>query len=221
MTNPKYPGIFIALEGSEGCGKTTQRDFIVDYFKSREIEVVATREPGGTPMAEEIRDVLLRDRDERVDATTELLLFFAARCQHIEEVIIPALSRGAVVVCDRFIDTTYAYQFYGRDRIPFVHLLAVERVTTKGLLPNYVFLFDVPLEVGMARAAARGKLDRFEAEGPEFFQRVTNGYKQMAEQRAGLSRYIDVNGVGTREEVFSNIKPHLDDILLTHVHRNS
>ncbi|MNC49188.1 Thymidylate kinase [compost metagenome] len=141
--------------------------------------MVLTREPGGTPLAEKVRELLLAPSDESMAADTELLLVFAARAQHLAQVIRPALARGAVVLCDRFTDATYAYQGGGRG-------LSVERIATLeqfvqgDLRPDLTLVFDLPVEVGLARAAARGRLDRFEQEGQAFFEAVRQAYLQRA-----------------------------------------
>ena len=179
-------GLFITLEGPEGAGKSTNRDYLAERLRSEGIEVVLTREPGGTPLAERIREVLLAPGDEQMNPDTELLLVFAARAQHLAEVIRPALARGAVVICDRFTDSTYAYQGGGRG-------LSVERIATLetfvqgDLRPDLTLLFDLPVEVGMARASARGRLDRFELEGDGFFNAVRNAFLTLA--KAEPARY--------------------------------
>lgn len=183
-------GLFITLEGPEGAGKSTNRDYLAEHLRSHGLDVLLTREPGGTPLAERIRELLLAPSDEKMDADTELLLVFAARAQHLAEVIRPALARGAVVLCDRFTDATYAYQGGGRG-------LSVERIATLehfvqgGLQPDLTLLFDLPVEVGLSRAAARGRLDRFEQEGQGFFEAVRQAYLQRAKADPQRYRLID------------------------------
>ncbi len=157
-------GLFVTLEGPEGAGKSTNRDYLAERLRERGIEVQLTREPGGTPLAERIRELLLAPSDEPMAADTELLLMFAARAQHLAGVIRPALARGAVVLCDRFTDATYAYQGGGRG-LPVARIAPLESFVQGDLRPDLTLVFDLPVEIGLARAAARGRLDRFEQEG--------------------------------------------------------
>lgn len=183
-------GLFITLEGPEGAGKSTNRDYLAGHLRDQGLNVLLTREPGGTPLAERIRELLLAPSDEKMDADTELLLVFAARAQHLAEVIRPALARGEVVLCDRFTDATYAYQGGGRG-------LCVERIATLeqfvqgGLQPDMTLLFDLPVDVGLSRAAARGRLDRFEQEGLGFFEAVRQAYLGRAKADPQRYRLID------------------------------
>ena len=183
-------GLFITLEGPEGAGKSTNREYLAERLRAAGIEVLLTREPGGTPLAERIREVLLTPGDEVMNADTELLLVFAARAQHLAAVIRPALARGAVVLCDRFTDSTYAYQGGGRG-------LSVERIATlehfvQGELhPDLTLVFDLPVEIGLARASARGRLDRFEQEGRVFFEAVRNAYLKRAEADPARYQLVD------------------------------
>lgn len=156
-------GLFITLEGPEGAGKSTNRDYLAMCLRAAGIEVLLTREPGGTPLAERIRELLLAPSDEPMAADTELLLVFAARAQHLAKVIRPALARGCVVLCDRFTDATYAYQGGGRG-LSQQRIAELERFVQGDLRPDLTLLFDLPVEQGLARAAARGRLDRFEQE---------------------------------------------------------
>ncbi|MDR0276330.1 MAG: dTMP kinase [Paucimonas sp.] len=179
-------GLFITLEGPEGAGKSTNRDYLAGLLRDRGLDVLLTREPGGTPLAERIRELLLAPSEERMDADTELLLVFAARAQHLAEVIRPALARGAVVLCDRFTDATYAYQGGGRG-LSVERIATLERFVQDGLQPDLTLLFDLPVEVGLSRAAARGRLDRFEQEGQAFFEAVRQAY--LARAKADPQRY--------------------------------
>jgi dTMP kinase len=172
-------GKFITLEGGEGVGKTTNIAFIRDYLTQRGINVCCTREPGGTALAEKIRGVLLEKHDEAVSETTELLLVFAARAQHIQHVIQPALARGEWVLCDRFTDATYAYQGGGRD-MDIKKIAWLEQAVQGDLRPDLTLLFDAPVEIGMARAQKRGAFDRFESEKQQFFERVRCAYLAQA-----------------------------------------
>jgi len=172
-------GLFITLEGPEGAGKSTNRDYLAARLREQGLDVVLTREPGGTPLAEKIRELLLAPSAEVMAADTELLLVFAARAQHLAEVIRPALARGAVVLCDRFTDATYAYQGGGRG-LSVERIAALEQFVQADLRPDLTLVFDLPVEVGLARAAARGRLDRFEQEGQAFFEAVRQAYLQRA-----------------------------------------
>lgn len=183
-------GLFITLEGPEGAGKTTNREYLAERLRERGIDVVLTREPGGTPMAERIREILLSPSDESMAVDTELLLVFAARAQHLAEVIRPALACGAVVLCDRFTDATYAYQGGGRG-LPVARIAALEAFVQGELRPDLTLVFDLPVEVGLARAAARGRLDRFEQEGRAFFEAVRNTYLERARHAPERYRLVD------------------------------
>lgn len=183
-------GLFITLEGPEGAGKSTNRDYLAERLRAAGIDVVLTREPGGTPLAERIRELLLAPSDEVMCADTELLLVFAARAQHLAQVIRPALARGAVVLCDRFTDATYAYQGGGRG-LSVERITELERFVQGGLHPHLTLVFDLPVEVGLARASARGRLDRFEQEGRVFFDAVRSTYLKRAEANPTRYRLVD------------------------------
>jgi dTMP kinase len=206
-------GLFITLEGPEGAGKSTNREYLAERLRAEGIEVLLTREPGGTPLAERIREVLLTPGDEVMNADTELLLVFAARAQHLAEVIRPALAKGVVVLCDRFTDSTYAYQGGGRG-------LSLERITTLetfvqgDLRPDLTLVFDLPVEVGLARASARGRLDRFELEGRVFFDAVRSAYLKRAE--ADPKRYRLVDAAQPLAQVQQSLDALLPQLLELH-----
>lgn len=183
-------GLFITLEGPEGAGKSTNREYLAERLRERGVEVLLTREPGGTPLAERIRELLLTPSDEPMAADTELLLVFAARAQHLAEVIRPALARGSVVLCDRFTDATYAYQGGGRG-LPSARIAILENFVQGELRPDLCLIFDLPVEVGLARAAARGRLDRFEQEERGFFEAVRQAYLRRAAAEPGRYRVVD------------------------------
>ncbi|MGE8408532.1 MAG: dTMP kinase [Pseudomonas sp.] len=183
-------GLFITLEGPEGAGKSTNRDYLAGRLRDQGLDVLLTREPGGTPLAERIRELLLAPSEEKMHADTELLLVFAARAQHLAEVIRPALARGAVVLCDRFTDATYAYQGGGRG-LSVERIATLERFVQEGLQPDLTLLFDLPVEVGLSRAAARGRLDRFEQEGLAFFEAVRQAYLARASADPQRYRLVD------------------------------
>lgn len=177
-----YKGKFITLEGGEGVGKTTNVPFIKAYLQAQNIPVIVTREPGGTPLAELIRQLLLQKHEESLTSNAELLLMFAARSQHISHVIKPALAQGTWVLCDRFTDATYAYQGGGRGT-PLDSISWLENYVQDDLRPDLTLLLDLPVETGMARAKSRaGQLDRFESEHLEFFNNVRQVYLQQAER---------------------------------------
>ncbi len=185
-------GLFITLEGPEGAGKSTNRDYLAMCLRAAGIEVLLTREPGGTPLAERIRELLLAPSDEAMAADTELLLVFAARAQHLAQVIRPALARGCVVLCDRFTDATYAYQGGGRG-LSQQRIAELERFVQGDLRPDLTLLFDLPVEQGLARAAARGRLDRFEQEQRSFFEAVRQTYLQRAALAPQRYRLLDAS----------------------------
>ena len=183
-------GRFISVEGGEGAGKSTNIECVRARLHAAGMRVVVTREPGGTPLAEEIRQLLLAPRDEGVCEDTELLLVFAARMQHVERVIKPALARGDWVISDRFTDATIAYQGAGR-RMGVERIQALRRLLLGDFAPDLTLLLDVPVDSGMQRLAGRGAPDRFEMEGREFFERVRAAYLQLAAAEPARFRVID------------------------------
>ncbi|MGX5724993.1 dTMP kinase [Metapseudomonas otitidis] len=199
-------GLFITLEGPEGAGKSTNRDFIASRLRERGVEVLLTREPGGTPLAERIRELLLAPSDESMAVDTELLLMFAARAQHLDRVIRPALEAGQVVLCDRFTDATYAYQGGGRG-VSMARIAELERFVQGGLRPDLTLVFDLPVEVGLQRAAARGRLDRFEQEDRSFFDAVRQTYLERAAQAPERYRVIDA------AKPLADVQRYLDALL--------
>jgi dTMP kinase len=180
-------GVFITFEGIDGAGKTTQIDALEQWLKQEGVEVVRTREPGGTPLGEAIRAMLLH---EGMHVTTETLLFFAARAEHISRVIEPALARGAWVLSDRFTDATYAYQV-GAKGYPARHVEALESLVQGDLQPDHTVLFDVEPEIAAERLARARELDRFETEDVEFFRNVRQAYLTRAAQMP--SRFFILN----------------------------
>ena len=174
---------FITIEGIEGAGKTTAISFIQTWLKEKKIPFIITREPGGTEIAEEIRHILLRHHNESLTDMTELLLFFAGRAQHLDTTILPALKHGKWVVCDRFVDASFAYQGGGR-KIPLSFLECLEKHVLKGEKPDLTILLDLPVEVGLSRIQIRGKHDRIEQEKKNFFKIVRKMYLKRAEQFA-------------------------------------
>jgi len=202
-------GKFLTVEGTEGVGKTTNIAFIKSWLERNGIEYVATREPGGTPLAEEVRALLLAPRAEKVHENAELLLVFAARAQHLAQVIEPALAQGKWVLCDRFTDATYAYQGGGR-QMEKSTIATLENLVQKSLRPDAVILLDIPVQLGLERARGRGELDRFEQEDIAFFERVRAAYLE----RAGANRhYRIVDASQTLEQVQAALETHLNQLL--------
>jgi dTMP kinase len=192
--------VFITFEGPEGSGKTTQLARAYDYLRGRDLPVIQTREPGGTPVADRIRALLLDAGISTLTPMAELLLYAAARAQHVAEKIRPALARGEVVLCDRFADSTWAYQGYARGL--GVELVSqINKLATDGLEPDLTLLFDLPVEVGLARARSRAdtlapeaREDRFEREDIAFHRRLREGYLKLAEMHSNRFRVIDASG---------------------------
>ena len=182
---------FVTLEGPEGGGKSTNQAFVRDWLQERHCQVLTTREPGGTPVGESIRALLL-DPDGGMAADTELLLMFAARAEHLAARILPALQAGQWVVCDRFTDATYAYQGGGRG-IPAARIAALESWVQGDRRPDLTLVLDVPGDIGDQRVAARGARDRFEQERAEFFTRVRRCYLDLAAQAPERYAVIDAS----------------------------
>lgn len=173
-------GIFITFEGPDGCGKSTQAKIFSQWLLTRGIKTLLTREPGGTPMAEKIRRVILEPSDEEIDPVTEILLYAAARTQHVTDKIRPALEQGAIVVCERFTDSTIAYQGYGLG-YDLQLIKDVNRIATRGIQPHWTVLLDVQPEVAAERMGRR-EMDRIEARGTAFQSRVRQGYLDLAHE---------------------------------------
>ena len=204
-------GRFITLEGIEGVGKSTQLAGAAAYLRARGVDVLVTREPGGTPLAEALRELVLQARQEPITATAELLMIFAARASHVADVIQPALGRGRWVLCDRFTDSTEAYQGAGHGiAIPGIRQLAA--IAHPGLTPDLTLLLDAPPGMARSRAASRGKLpDRFEGEDEAFFTRVRDGYLAIAAREPGRVRLIDASA--SESEVAAGIAHALDRLM--------
>ncbi|MGB5326053.1 MAG: dTMP kinase [Pseudomonadales bacterium] len=204
-------GKFITVEGLEGAGKSTNLAFLCSRLAHFAVRHVVTREPGGTPLAEEIRRLLLLPREEKMAPLCELLLLFAARAQHIDQVIEPALARGDWVVSDRFTDATFAYQGAGRslgtDRVN-----DLEALVQGTLRPDLTIFLDVPLQVGLARVARRGELDRFEREKTEFFERVRGAYLQRI--AAEPQRFVHIDASRDLSAVQADIGEALDALAM-------
>jgi len=200
-------GRFITVEGSEGAGKSTHVATLVAHLEARGLDVLSTREPGGTPLAEDIRALLLARREEPLDGLAELLLMFAGRAQHLARVISPALAAGRWVVCDRFTDASFAYQGAGRD-MGMEKVATLARLVHGDLAPDLTLYLDLPREVGLARARGRGELDRFEVESDPFFDRVRQAYLDLA--AAEPERIHTVDAAGSLQEVRDGVLAAVD-----------
>jgi dTMP kinase len=212
MSDTTQTGKFITLEGVEGVGKTTNLEFIQSWIESRNIPLVVTREPGGTDLGEAIRELLLGHAHDGMADDAELLLMFAARAEHLDKVIIPALNRGDWVLCDRFTDATYAYQGGGRgmDRH---RIAAIEQWVQHDLRPDLTILLDLPVEIGLRRASQRSDPDRFEKEHHQFFENVRDAYLDLAKITPARYRIIDASL--SLDQVQQQIATVLDDYLGT------
>jgi len=207
-------GLFITLEGGEGAGKSTQMAFVQHYLQ-KHLQTVGknlqvSREPGGTALGEQIRELLLDQRQTTMDSDTELLLMFAARAQHLAQMIRPTLAKGDWVLCDRFTDATYAYQGGGRG-IALNRIAVLEDWVQGELRPDLTLLLDLPVEVGMARVGERGELDRFEREQCAFFERVRQTYRERA--AAQPERYHIIDAAQDVEQVQAQIDVALTPLL--------
>ena len=205
-------GKFITVEGSEGVGKSSNLAFIEDYLRNAGITIVRTREPGGTPLGEAIRELLLDARQNAMCDDTELLLMFAARAQHLAEVIRPALAAGQWVLCDRFTDATYAYQGGGRG-VSMERIRVLEDWVQGELRPDHTLLLDMPVAAGLERAGARSEPDRFEQEQHAFFERVREAYLARAQAEPGRIHVIDASPA--LDKVQAHIATVLQQILNT------
>jgi len=205
-------GKFITIEGSEGAGKTTQISLIKDFLNQQGIEVVCTREPGGTPIAEKVREILLDKENTALCPDAELLLVFAARSQHINELIMPALNSGTWVISDRFTDASFAYQGGGRG-MQWEKISQLRDWVQGELRPDLTLLFDLPVEIGMARAKKRGPSDRFEAEEISFFEKVRSGYLRIYDEEKHRFKQVDANQ--TQEQVALQVKKIITEFCST------
>lgn len=199
-------GLFVTLEGIEGAGKSTLMTYVAELFSKADKKVLQTREPGGTKTGEQIRNILLDSKNVGVTDDTELMLMFAARAQHINEVINPALASGCIVICDRFTDASYAYQGGGRG-IDTSRIQVLEEWVQQGLKPDITLLFDLDVETGLRRASKRSEADRFEQEEVSFFERIRKCYLDRAESEPERFRTIDSS------QSFDNVKQQIDIIL--------
>ena len=185
-------GKFITIEGTEGAGKSTNLSSMEKVLNDFDISYIVTREPGGTAVGEELRSVLLKNESINISGQTELLLMFASRMQHINDVIKPALKLNKWVICDRFTDASYAYQGYGR-QLNLSFISSLENLVHPDLQPDLTLILDVPVNIAMGRVYNRGNLDRFEKEDVAFFNRVRAGYKEIAKNNIDRCREIDAS----------------------------
>ena len=201
-------GLFITLEGPDGSGKSTQIEFLKAYFQERNLPCVFTREPGGTAIGEKLRNIILDKENQEMCDMAEALLYAAARAQHVQQLIRPALEAGKIVVCDRFIDSSIAYQGYGRnlgDVVRIINELAVD-----GCIPDVTFLMELSPEIGKSRISEDNQ-DRLEQEKLEFHDKVYAGYKEIA--KFYPSRFVEIDA-GREKEIIRDIMfSHLDKIL--------
>ncbi len=204
--------MLITFEGIEGCGKTTQIELLSDYLAGQGYPVVKTREPGGTGFGEALRKLLLK-KGMSVGPLCELLVFMAMRAQHVDEVILPALQQNKIVLCDRFIDATYAYQGSGR-KIDAGTINTLNAMVTKGIRPNLTILLDITAEKGLKRRAASSDMDRIEAEEISFHQRVRNAYDRLAKEEPG--RFFVVDGSLKIEAIHDLIRTKVLSTLKTY-----
>ena len=200
-------GRFITFEGIEGAGKTTQILAVEEFLRDKGVKTLLTREPGGTEVSEHIRDIFLDKNLPAMHEDTELLLMFAARAEHLQKKILPALSNDTWVLCDRFTDASYAYQGFGRG-IDLDRLAILETWVQGELRPDLVFIFDLDVETGLARAGKRGEKDRMEEESMAFFTRVRQGYLKRAAEKPDA--YKVINAANNIENVRKGIIQHLE-----------
>ena len=210
MTQQHSKNLFITLEGCEGVGKTSNMEYLKTRLDAVAIDYIVTREPGGTPMGEELRNMLLGEAFKGMADDTELMLMFAARAEHVDKVIKPALAQGKWVLCDRFTDATYAYQGGGR-QLDMQRIQGLEQWVLGELRPDLTLLLDAPIAVGRERAGKRSAPDRFEQERDEFFNRVRDTYLQRAQAEPQRIKVIDASGdlVSVRQQIDSQLEKYL------------
>ena len=201
-------GLFITLEGGDGAGKSTQIRNIKSFFEMKGLVVVHTREPGGTQISEKLRDILLDSHNTEMDAVTEMLIYAASRAQHVRELVKPALDEGSVVICDRFLDSSIAYQAYGRGLGDMVKI--INSYATDGLTPDITFWMDIDPDAGKERVSKMGDFDRLEMEARDFHYRVYEGYKAIAQSEPDRIKRIDASR--SVEEISAEIIKYLEEI---------
>ena len=200
-------GLFITVEGADGSGKSTQIEFICEYLERKNIDYIFTREPGETPISEKIRAIILDKDNSEMDPVAEALLYAASRAQHVNQLIGPALERGKVVICDRFVDSSIAYQGYGRglgELVSVINSYAIGKY-----MPDITFLFELPVEVGLERL--KGSKDRMESQEFEFHKAVSEGYEEI--KKNYKSRIIPIDAERSVSAVKDDIISHMDRII--------
>lgn len=203
-------GLFISLEGPDGCGKSTQITFMEQYLKQEGYEVVVTREPGGTDISEQIRKVILDKNNMAMGDTTELLLYAAARAQLVSEFIKPAVDAGKVVICDRFVDSSAVYQGIARG-LGIDMVYAVNSYALQGMMPKRTFLLDLPAQEGIKRKKGQHELDRMELQKAEFHEKVAQGYRTLAAMHK--ERIVTIDAMKPADEIAAIIREELQDLL--------
>jgi len=212
MSTIKRRGVFITFEGPDGSGKSTQARLLAERLRSAGRQVLESVEPGGTPIGQQIRRILLDPANKELAATSELLLMFAARAQNVEQWILPALHQGQIVISDRFTDSSIAYQGSGRG-LGWDTVLELDRIACHGLIPDITLCIDIDTETGLARALARGGLEtRLEEQAIEFHHRVRDAYRELAQREPHRFRLID--GRGTPEAIGAKVWEHFAPLLL-------
>lgn len=208
-SGPRPRGLFVSFEGIDGAGKSSHVDWLADRWRSLGREVIVTREPGGTALGEQLRELVLH---QPMHEHTELLLVAAARSEHLQSLIRPALARGCVVICDRYADSTFAYQGYGRG-LSLEWIAALEREVVDGSRPDRTYLFDLPADVAARRRAAARAADRFETEDVDFFERVRTGYRTR--ELADPARFVRLDGTAGLEAIRQVLAADLEALLKT------
>jgi dTMP kinase len=201
--------MLITFEGIEGCGKTTQVELLYNYLMGKKRKVIKTREPGGTVFGEILRKVFLHENME-VYPLSELLVFMAMRAQHVEELILPALNEHKIVLCDRFVDASYAYQGYGRG-IDLGIIETLNRFVTKGIRPNLTILLDCPVKEGLSRKAKAASMDRFEKENASFHRKIEKAYKKLSKEDP--KRFFVINGTLKKDTIHTTIRKKVEELL--------
>lgn len=204
-------GLFITFEGTDGAGKSTQIRFINEYLQGKGLYTLITREPGGCALSEKIREILLDIENKEMCARTEALLYAAARAQHVEEVIKPAVAEGRIVLCDRFIDSSYAYQGFGRE-LGLDGIIAINRFAMKDFMPDHTFFLQLPPDKAFLRMNENKILDRLESAGEAFHKRVFEGFLEVSKKFEDRITVIDVQG--TKQETHAQVKQEMDKLLI-------
>lgn len=203
-------GLFLTLEGVDGCGKSTQLSFLAEYLKKGGHDVLLTREPGGCRISEQVRGILLNAQNKEMSAETEMLLYAAARAQHIDETILPALEQGKIVLCDRYLDSSIAYQGYARG-LGVARVLEANRYAVARCLPDATFLFLLEVDSSFARIqSGRADTDRLEQEDRSFFDKVDEGFRALASEEARIMVIDAAKGV---EAVSQELAEKVDEVL--------